>query len=73
MLPYQLLNAWTNQRPTSQIPPISLCVYMCTPLSFLGNSSEETYRGNEYTGNNRIIVGRIIFYAVCDVTKESRR
>jgi hypothetical protein len=52
---YKLLNACTNlyetwyiyiswhlspsQRCTSQIPPISLCVYKCIPLSLIGNGS----------------------------------
>jgi hypothetical protein len=50
-----------------------MCVCMCIPLSLLGNGSVkippsllgngsvEIYRGNEYTRNNRRIVGRVIF------------
>jgi hypothetical protein len=53
-----------------------LCVYVCVcvcplsllgnglvkiPLLLLGNGSVELYRGNEYTRNNRRIVGRVVF------------
>jgi hypothetical protein len=31
------------------------------PLSMLGDGSVETYRDNEYTHNNRRIVGRVVF------------
>jgi uncharacterized membrane protein YvlD (DUF360 family) len=34
---------------------------------------QKYYRGNEYTRNNKIIVGRIIFYAVRIISKEIRR
>jgi hypothetical protein len=52
--PYQLLNGWTNLYETWQvyhgtwthlnciIPPISLCVYLCIPLSLLGNGLVKT-------------------------------
>jgi hypothetical protein len=53
--------------------PSHQCVCMCIPLSELGNGSVKCYRGNEYTPNNRRIVGRVVFYAVCVVSKESRR
>jgi hypothetical protein len=77
---YQLSNAWTNlyqtrcqpQRHTSEIPPISLCLYVY-PLSLLGNCSVKRYCGSEYTRNNRRLLGRVVFIAVRDVSKESRR
>jgi hypothetical protein len=52
----------------------SVCLYVC-PLWFLGNCSVKTlqqYCGNEYIRNNRRIVGRVVFYAVLILPKESR-
>jgi hypothetical protein len=48
---------------------------MCIPLSLLGNGSvkKKRYRGNEYTSNNRRIVGPVVFYDVRVLSKESRR
>jgi hypothetical protein len=48
--------------------PISLCVCMCI-LSSKG--SVKRYRGNEYARKNGRIVGRIVFFAVRVVSKES--
>jgi hypothetical protein len=48
-----------------------LCLCVCIPLSLLGNGSEKSYRGNEYTHNRRI-VGLVVFYAVHIVSKESK-
>jgi hypothetical protein len=50
--------------------PCCLRVYMCNPPSLLGNGSVSTFRGNEYTRNNRIIVGHV-FYAARVVSKGS--
>jgi hypothetical protein len=49
---------------------VSVCVF---PLLLLGNGSLNMFRCNEYTRSNRKIVGRVIFYAVHVVSKESRR
>jgi hypothetical protein len=46
---------------------------MCIPLSLLGKGSVKRYRYKEYTTNNRIIVGRVVFYAVRVVSKKRRR
>jgi hypothetical protein len=43
---------------------------MCIHLSLLGNGSGKTLRGNEYKRNNRIIVGRVDFYAVPPLADE---
>jgi hypothetical protein len=41
----------------------SLCLHD-SPLLLLGNGSiKNLYRGNEYTRNNKIILGRVVFYA----------
>jgi hypothetical protein len=46
----------------------SVCVF----VSLLGNGSvKKRYRRNEYTRHNRRIVGRIVFYAVSVMSKES--
>jgi hypothetical protein len=48
---------------------LSMCVFLLSllgngsvkiPSSLLGNCSVETYRDNEYTRNNRRIVGRVV-------------
>jgi hypothetical protein len=61
----------------------SVCFYICIlhsllgngsvriPLSLLGNGSVKRYRGNEYTSNNRIIVGRVVFYAARMVSRKA--
>jgi hypothetical protein len=53
----------------------SVCLYvcMCIPLSLLGNGWVKSYCGNEYTRNNRRIVGRVVFYAVRVILKENRQ
>jgi hypothetical protein len=51
----------------SQIPPISLCLYI--PLPLLGNGSVKRYPDNEYTHNNRTTAGLVFFYAVRVVSK----
>jgi hypothetical protein len=43
---------------------------MCIHLSFLGNGSVKSYRGNEYTRNYRIIVGHVFFYVVRVVSRK---
>jgi hypothetical protein len=50
--------------------PVSVCVSRI----LLGNgSAKKRNGGNEYTRNNRRIVGRVVFSAVHVVSKESRR
>jgi hypothetical protein len=53
------------------INPSNQSVYLYVyPLSLLGNGSVKRYRGNEYTHNNRKIVGCVVFYAVRYVSRE---
>jgi hypothetical protein len=53
------------------VSPSRLSMYLwCIPLSLLGSDSAKRYRGNEYTLNNRRIVGRVIFYAVRIVSRK---
>jgi hypothetical protein len=40
------------------------------PLSLLGYGTVKRYRGNEYTSNNRIIVGLVVFYAARAVSRK---
>jgi hypothetical protein len=69
------LNAWTNLYETWYVyhgnwahlkgspSHQSLCLYVYPPIvarQLLGKG----YRGNEYTNNNRRIVGHVVFYAV---------
>jgi hypothetical protein len=42
---------------------------MFIPLSLLSN--EKRYRSNQYIHNNRIIVGRVLFYAVRVVSRKA--
>jgi hypothetical protein len=64
--------------------PVCVCVCLCIPppLSFLGSGSVkiplsllgsglvETLPRNEYTRNNRRIVGRIVFSVACVISRE---
>jgi hypothetical protein len=84
---YQLFNVWTSLHETwyayhgtwAHVNGIlhkshpSVCVYMCIPLPLLGNGQAKRYRGNEYTRNNKIIVVRVVCYALRFVSKESWR
>jgi hypothetical protein len=54
------------------INPSRQSVSMCIPLSLL-DDSVKCYCCNEYTRNNRRIIGAVVFYAVRIVWKESRR
>jgi hypothetical protein len=49
------------------LPSVWVC--MCIPLSLLGNGSTKRYHGNKYTRNNGIIIGRVVFYTVCVISK----
>jgi hypothetical protein len=54
------------------MPPISLCVCMCIPLSLLGNGSVKTL-SLQRIHTQQYNCWRHLFYAVCVVSKESRR
>jgi hypothetical protein len=54
------------------VNPSHRFVCMCIPQSLPCNSSVKSYRGNDYTRNNRRTVGRVVFCAVCVASKESR-
>jgi hypothetical protein len=56
-----------SHRRTSQIPPISLCVCMCIPLSLLGNGTLRRFR------SNMRMVGLAVFYVVRVLSKEIMR
>jgi hypothetical protein len=45
---------------------------MCIPLALLGSDSVKRYRGNEYTHNNRRTIGCVVFFAVRDMSKQSK-
>jgi hypothetical protein len=49
------------------MPPISLCLYMYVPRQQLGKNVTAATN----TRNNRRIVGRVVFCAVCVITQES--
>jgi hypothetical protein len=49
----------------------SVCLYMCIPLSLLGNGSVKTLPRQRI--HNRKIVARVVFCAVCVVPKEISR
>jgi hypothetical protein len=54
------------------LPPV--CVSLCiSNLSLIGNGSIKRYRDNEYTSNDKQIIGRVVFSAVRVVSKENRR
>jgi hypothetical protein len=82
---HQLLNGWTSLYETwyvqgswayfsgviyKSLP--SVCVCMCIPLSFLGIFAvkKNVSHGNEYTRNNRRIVGPVVFYAARVVSRK---
>jgi hypothetical protein len=50
-----------------------ICLYVCPPIAARQRIEKKRYRGNEYTRGNRRIVGRVVFYAIRVVSKESRR
>jgi hypothetical protein len=52
----------------------TLILYNLHVTGVFGKSrlGQKSYRGNEYTRNNRRIVGRVISFAVRDVSKEGR-
>jgi hypothetical protein len=51
----------------------SVCLYMHPTIVARQRLGKNFYRGNEYTRNNKRIIGRVIFYAAHVVSKESRR
>jgi hypothetical protein len=51
---------------------LPLCLYVYPPIVAGEQLGKKRYRGKEYTHNNRSIVGRVFFYAVPAVSKESR-
>jgi hypothetical protein len=83
--PYQLLNAWKKLYETwyvyhvtwahfngilnKSLPTVCVSLFACCQAT----ARKERYRGNEYTRNSRGILGRVVFYVVRVVTKESRR
>jgi hypothetical protein len=57
---------------TSWIPVISLYVYRCIPVWLLGNGYVKKSPHQEYRRRSRRNVGRVVSYAMCVVSKESR-
>jgi hypothetical protein len=51
----------------------SVCLYVCHLIVARQGLCKNRYRGNKYARNIRRIIGRVVFYAVCVVSKESRR
>jgi hypothetical protein len=49
----------------------SVCLYVSPPIvARQRKGKKKGYRGNEYARNNRRIVGRVFFYAVCVVSRK---
>jgi hypothetical protein len=49
---------------------IPVCVCMYISLSLEDNGSEKRYHSNQYTRNNKWIVGRVDLYAICVVSRK---
>jgi hypothetical protein len=60
-----------SQLLTSKIPPITLCVYMCSPPIIARQRLCKHVPATTNTRSNRKIVGRIIFYAIRVLSTES--